>query len=264
MKQIYITILVALLFGSAQAQEYYLRPKAFALKVKETLDVEVYRGNKFDSAEDQKVENARIKSANYYQGSKPESLIDSAGVVKSSLSVPYKSSGLYLTSVELFNSVEQKSRTSLNNQFSEEGFAEVADKAGMKQLFSVNNHYSLKTLTLAEKPSGNPYEAKTDSEFEIVLLQNPYKMKYGEDIIVQVLSKGEPVKKAYVSVTTKALTGSLFASSQVTDDDGKAYVKLNRAGEWLIKAINIVPAEKSADFDRWFSSYSFSFLNNNK
>lgn len=261
MKQLYIALFAVLLSGSVLAQEYYLRPHTFALKGKEDLAVDIFRGNKFDSGEDRKVETARMKAAEFYQGSKPESLIDSAGVVKSSLSVPYKNSGLYLTSVELFNSVEQKSRTSLNNQFSEEGFAEVADKAGMKQLFSVNNHYSLKTLVMADKPSGNAYEAKTESDFEIVLLQNPYKMKYGEDITVQVLSKGEPVKKAFVSVATKALTGSLFASSQVTDDEGKAYIKLNRAGEWLIKAINIVPAEKSADFDRWFSSYSFSFLN---
>lgn len=261
MKQLYIMFLSTLLSGTALAQEYYLRPHTFALKGKEDLNVELYRGNKFDSGEDRKVENSRLKSASIYQGSKPESLIDSAGAVKSSLIVPYKSSGLNLVSVELFNSVEQKSRTSLNNQFAEEGFADAAEKAGMKQLFSVNNHYSLKTLVISDKPSGSAYEVKTDGDFEIVLSQNPYKMKYGEDITVQVLSKGEPVKKAYVAVTTRTLNGSLFASSQVTDDEGKAYVKLNRAGEWLIKAVNILPAEKSADFDRWFSSYSFSFLN---
>lgn len=253
--------LSVLLSGTTLAQEYYLRPHTFALKGKEDLRVELYRGNKFDSGEDRKVENSRLKGASVYQGSKPESLIDSAGSVKSVLMVPYKGSGLNLVSVELFNSIEQKSRTSLNNQFAEEGFADVADKAGMKQLFSVNNHYSLKTLVVSDKPSGSAYGVKTDGDFEIVLSQNPYKMKYGEDITVQVLSKGDPVKKAYVAVTTRTLNGSLFASSQVTDDDGKAYVKLNRAGEWLIKAINILPAEKSADFDRWFSSYSFSFLN---
>lgn len=261
MKQLYISLLATMLSATAIAQEYYLKPHTFGLKDKEAINIEIYRGNKFDSGEDRKVENPRLKSASFFQGSKPENLIDSAGVVMSVLKVPFKNTGLYLTSVDLFNSVEQKSRTSLNNQFSEEGFADVADKAGMKQLFSVNNHYSLKTLVMAEKPSGSAYEVKTEGEFEIVLLQNPYKMKYGEDITVQVLSKGEPVKKAFVSVTTRTLNGSLFASSQVTDDEGKAYVKLNRAGEWLIKAVNILPAEKSADFDRWFSSYSFSFLN---
>lgn len=261
MKHLYILFLGLLISEATSAQEYYLRPHTFALKAKEDLNIELYRGNKFDSSEDRKVENSKFKSANLYQGSKPEGLIDSAGAVKASLTVPYKNSGLNLVSVELFNSVEQKSRTSLNNQFSEEGFADVADKAGMKQLFSVNNHYSLKTLFMAEKPAGSAYEVKTDGDFEIVLSQNPYKMKYGEDITVQVLSKGEPVKKAHVAVTTRTLNGSLFASSQVTDDEGKAYVKLNRAGEWLIKAVNIQPAEKSADFDRWFSSYSFSFLN---
>ncbi|WP_407426615.1 DUF4198 domain-containing protein [Arcticibacter sp.] len=261
MKQLYIMFLATLISGTVLAQEYYLRPHTFALKEKEDLNVELYRGSKFDIGEDRKVENSRLKSAKIYRGAKPENLIDSAGAVKSSLMVPYKSSGLHLVAAELFNSVEQKSRTSLNNQFAEEGFADVADKAGMKQLFSVNNHYSLKTLVISDKASGSAYEVKTDGDFEIVLSQNPYKMKYGEDITVQVLSKGEPVKKAYVAVTTKTLNGSLFASSQVTDDEGKAYVKLNRAGEWLIKAVNILPAEKSADFDRWFSSYSFSFLN---
>lgn len=261
MKHLYILFLAVFVSGSTLAQEYYLRPSAFTIKGREDLSVELYRGNKFDSTEDRKVENSRFKSANLYQGSKPEGLIDSAGAVKSSLTVPYKSSGLNLVTVELFNSVEQKSRTSLNNQFAEEGFADVADKAGMKQLFSVNNHYSLKTLVMAVKSSGSAYEVKTDGDFEIILSQNPYKMKYGEDITVQVLSRGEPVKKAHVAVTTRTLNGSLFASSQVTDDEGKAYVKLNRAGEWLIKAVNILPAEKSADFDRWFSSYSFSFLN---
>lgn len=259
MKYIYITFLIILFARTGSAQEYYLKPQSFITKAEKEVLIDLYRGNKFDTNEDRKIENVKIRNASYFQSSKPISLIDSAGTLKSSFQLPLKDKGLYVTSVELFGSVEQKSKTSLNNQFTEEGFAELAEKIAMKQLFSVNNHYSVKTLIMAEKSSGDAYKISSESDFEIVLMQNPYKMKYGEDVTVQILSKGKAIPKVHVSIVTKTLSGSLFSSEQITDDDGKVYVKLNRAGIWLIKAINILPAEKDADFDRWFSSYSFSF-----
>lgn len=258
MKYIYITLIALMISEAASAQEYYLKPQSFAVEKGADIIVELFRGNKFNSAEDKKIENQKVKSAGYFQGDKSLSLVDSGDVVKA-LTISPKGSGLYLASAELFNSVEQKSRTSLNNQFGEEGFAEVAEKAPMKQLFSVSNHYYVKSLIMSEKPSGDAYRSASGKDLDIVLLQNPYKMKYGEDVTVQILSKNKPVSKAHVTISTKTLSGSLFSTSQVTDDDGKIYVKLNRAGDWLIKAVNITPAKKSADFDRWFSSYSFSF-----
>ena len=261
MKYIYTTFIILLFAKAAAAQEYYLKPQIFNPKAEKEIAIDIYRGNKFDSAEDRKIENVKVKSATYFQGSKPISLIDSAGVVKSSFQIPLKEKGLYLTSVELYGSVEQKSKTSLSNQFTEEGFADLAEKIAMKQLFSVNNHYAVKALIMADKSVGDAYKMSSESDFEIVLMQNPYKMKYGEDVTVQILSKGKALPKVHVSIATKTLSGSLFSSQQITDDDGKVYVKLNRAGIWLIKAINILPAEKEADFDRWFSSYSFSFNN---
>ncbi|WP_069660664.1 DUF4198 domain-containing protein [Arcticibacter eurypsychrophilus] len=261
MKYIYTTFIILLFAGAGSAQEYYLKPQTFMPNSEKEVVIDLYRGNKFDTAVDRKIENVKIKSAAYFKDSKPVSLIDSAGALKSSFLIPLKDKGLYLTSVELYGSVEQKSKTSLSNQFTEEGFADLAEKIAMKQLFSINNHYAVKTLIMAEKPSGDAYKMPSESDFEIVLMQNPYKMKYGEDVTVQILSKGKSLPKVHVSIVTKTLSGSLFSSEQITDDDGKVYVKLNRAGIWLIKAINIVPAEKEADFDRWFSSYSFSFNN---
>ena len=69
---------------------------------------------------------------------------------------------------------------------------------------------------------------------------NPYKMKVGSTIEVACLKDGKPLVGQTV-VTGSEADGKLSAEKSVrSDDKGIIKIKLDRAGKWYAKFINMV------------------------
>lgn len=117
-----------------------------------------------------------------------------------------------------------------------------------------------KTVVKTEKSSRGIYDEKAGQQLEIVLLQNPYKLKYGDDMTAQILLEGKGLKNANVEVLTLAENGAVFTNSYRTDQDGKAYFKVNRTGTWLIRLIQMSASkDTAADYESTGASFTFGF-----
>ena len=260
MKYLFSSFLIIYSFSSLFAQNTYLLPRSFFPQKGEMVEIGGFYGKGFDTIKAKRVPVSQFSGATLYASGKPVDLLP-AGTknTQNYLSVQLNNPGICLVAAKKELLVPDLDREDVIRQLADEGFNSLASKAGDKEEMSVNNIFSSKTLLMVNKPSGGYYEEKTGHDLEIVLMQNPYKMKYGEDLTVQILFRGKPLAQSKAEVYTRTLNGTIFVGDNVTDADGKLYIKLNRSGDWMIKAINAEAASQGADYNHWCSTYTFGF-----
>jgi hypothetical protein len=95
---------------------------------------------------------------------------------------------------------------------------------------------------------------------EIVPLKNPYALKVGERLPVQVLYQGRPLAGALVMLTNLEFDGRPL-ESYVTDRAGQTSFFVPQVGSWLVNVLWTKPIQgnPTADFDTTFSSLTFAY-----
>lgn len=264
MKRFFCFLLFICSFTLTYGQSYFLVPGTFSPSAEATVDIGVFYGKGFDTIKAKKIPVSQLDAAYLFAERKPTSLIPENKDNRTFLSVKLHDTGIFLVTGKKASKSQDIEREDLQRQLSDEGFEALSEKMEDKDEFNLNNTYVAKALLMAAKPSGRFYEEKTGEDLEIILLQNPYKMNYGEDIIAQVLFKGKPLAKARAEVYTRTLNGSVFAGEYLTGDDGRLNIKLNRSGQWMINCVYIAAGDKEQqakgnDYDRWCSTFSFGF-----
>jgi uncharacterized GH25 family protein len=100
----------------------------------------------------------------------------------------------------------------------------------------------------------------TGTQFEIVLLQNPFTLRPGEQQIVQLLFDTRPLAGTTVFAVHRGLDGALTKLNAVTDARGVARFTLDHAGTWLIRSVYLRPCKgcKDVDWESYRAAYSFA------
>ncbi|RYF85021.1 MAG: DUF4198 domain-containing protein, partial [Chitinophagaceae bacterium] len=148
----------------------------------------------------------------------------------------------------------------------EESLTEASKKASGGNSLNLKEKYNryLKTLVKVDKVSGGVYDKILGDEYEIVLKNNPYKGNYGDDITAVVYFKGKPLASAQVEFYIKSPKG-IYPQRLISDQSGQIYFKLSREGIYLLRSIYTLPsASKDADFETWWTSYTFAFSSANE
>lgn len=118
----------------------------------------------------------------------------------------------------------------------------------------------IKALVQSGKPGNDTlYKKITGQQFEIILLQNPYRMNAGGILKTKVLFMGKPLSGKVI--TARNRTGnenSMFLTAR-TDANGICSFKLSRKGEWFIHATQMIPCpdKTDSDWESFWASYSF-------
>ncbi len=103
------------------------------------------------------------------------------------------------------------------------------------------------------------YKKVVGQTFEIILLQNPYKLKTGDVLKAQVLFMGKPLQNKMI--TTRARTGSEPSTSLTSRTDAKGICSftINRKGEWFLHATHMIacPDKTDSNWESFWTSYSF-------
>ncbi len=103
------------------------------------------------------------------------------------------------------------------------------------------------------------HDRQVGQELEILLLDDPWSVKPGAELTVQILFRGKPAEGLPIKGLVDTGDGSIAESHARTDANGVAGFPLEHRGNWLIRATVIRPSDDraAADWDTYYSTYSF-------
>ncbi len=129
--------------------------------------------------------------------------------------------------------------------------------AGAREVFS----RCAKALVAVGNGTGSGWGAGWDRVFdqrlELVAEKNPYTLNGGGELPVRLLYEGKPLAGALVMALQRGRPDKITAR---TDAKGRALLKLDRPGFWLVKAVHMIPAppDAGADWESFWASLTFS------
>ena len=119
-------------------------------------------------------------------------------------------------------------------------------------------------LQVGDGTDGDLHKRVVGQKLEILLLQNPYLLKPGDDLEVQVLFDGKPLGGQRVTAFNGDGERRVSAPRVRTSANGVARFNLNREGFWLVRVVHFIPcAERSdidcseVDWESYWTSYTF-------
>jgi uncharacterized GH25 family protein len=117
-----------------------------------------------------------------------------------------------------------------------------------------------KTLVRAAPAGGadQPADRVLGFPLELVAERPPGQLRDGENLPVQLLYEGRPLAGALVVARHRDDPGRTL--EQRSGADGRVFLPLSRAGQWLVKAVHMrpAPAGSGADWESLWASLRFS------
>ncbi len=245
------------------AHDYFLMPENFFLHKGDKLDVHLITGDQFTKLEEIKYLPSKTTKFMLYDGSKKVDLTkvakDSAAPV---IDYTMENTGQVLLEMNRGYEFKQVSRDTYAEFLSNEGFDKLSEKVKSANQFRIREKYTsyLKTLISVDDHDGNAYEKVLNDDFEIILKDNPYKKKYGDDMTMQLKYKGKPAAAAQVTLYIRTTAANVYPQKLITGKNGEATFTMTREGVYMLRSVFVMPtSDKDADYESWLTSYTFSF-----
>jgi uncharacterized GH25 family protein len=141
----------------------------------------------------------------------------------------------------------------------EEGLERIRKLRGSSNTNAVKEIYSrcAKSLLAVGGGDGQGFDRVLGLELELVPEKNPYALKAGESLPVRLLYHGKPLDGALLIAIPKGAPDAKVSAR--SDRNGRAALRLDRPGLWLIKAVHMVPAPSGsgADWESLWASVTF-------
>lgn len=115
-----------------------------------------------------------------------------------------------------------------------------------------------KSLITVGDAGGAGHDRVLGLALELVPEKNPLALKRGEELPVRLLYEGKPLAGALVVAVPHDLPEAKVSAR--TDAEGRVRLRLDRGGDWLVKAVHMIPAprETGADWESLWASLTFS------
>ena len=173
-----------------------------------------------------------------------------------------ESSGQALIEMTRNVDFDDASRDNFSEYLTNQGLDKLADKVKNSNQFRVREKFTryLKTLVSVDDHDGNAYGKTLNEEYEIILKDNPYDKKYGDDMVVQLKFKGLPAASASIQLFIKSIAGNVYTQNYTTDKKGEINITMSREGIYMLRSVRVEPTkDKDADYQSWWSAYTFAF-----
>jgi uncharacterized GH25 family protein len=248
---------------AATTHDYFLLPENFFLHKGDKLNLHLLSGDQF-------VKQAEIR----YQPKITTKFVLLEGSKKTDLSKVAKDSAAPLVNYAMLNSGQalvdmthgvefnDASRDNYAEFLSSQGLDKLSEKVKNGNQFRVREKHTryMKTLFSVGDHDGSVYSKEMNDDYEIILKNNPYKRKYGDDMTALVMFKGKPAGGASIALYIKSITGNVYTQNLATDKKGEVTFTMSREGIYLLRCVHIEPTkDKDADYESWWASYTFPF-----
>ena len=105
--------------------------------------------------------------------------------------------------------------------------------------------------------TGDVFATELGYTLELIPEDNPYTLSPGDPMSVRLHYRGEPIKGLRVQAFTRDLVDSPI--DQWTDSEGRVSLVLPESGEWILKAVHLVPVDgdPKARWESFWASLTF-------
>jgi hypothetical protein len=258
-----LLVLAAAIGLAATTHDYFLLPENFFMHKGDKLNLHLVGGDVFTKQEEIGYQPGKTSSFILYQGKKKIDLIkvakDSATPI---ISYTMVNSGQGLIDMTRATEFVDASRDSYGDYLSQAGLDKLAEKVKSGNQFRIKEKYTryMKTLFSVDDHDGGVYNKDLNDVYEIILKDNPYNKKYGEDMSAIVKFKGRPESGATVNLYIKSISGNVYSQNLTADKKGEVTFTMSREGIYMLRSTMIEPTkDKNADFESWWASYTFPF-----
>lgn len=178
------------------------------------------------------------------------------------LNLETKEAGNYVVGLSTMTREIDLEGKDFNEYLAHDGIPDtLAERKKKKELDKkVRERYSknVKTIFQAGEEQTENYKTVLGYPVELVPQQNPYKLKAGDTIEILCLKDGKPLAGQYV-MSGRESEGKIVAESNVrTDKKGIAKIKLNSAGKWYVRFINMMPlADPKINYESKWATLTF-------
>ncbi len=258
-----LLILAAVIGLAATTHDYFLLPENFFMHKGDKLNLHLLGGEQFVKSEEIGYQSKKTTSFTLYQGSKK---IDLLHLAKDS-AVPLVdytmvNSGQALVDMTRGTEFIDASRDSYSDYLTQAGLDKLGEKVKNGNQFRIKEKYTryMKTLFAVDDHDGGIYNKDLKDVYEIILEDNPYKKKYGDDMsaLIRFMGKGE--SGATVNLYIKSISGNVYTQNLVADKKGEVTFTMSREGIYMLRSVRIeATKDKDADFQSWWASFTFPF-----
>lgn len=247
------------IFNFVYAHDYWLRPQKFILSKGDTLIVHLYVGDKLKAEIERELQ---MEMTEKFELVKNDGIVDllsqandkSLPILKREIDFD----GLGLIVMERGWAHIELNAQEFNEYLKHEGITDIKidSKNGVQK---ERYRRYLKSLVLSgEEVKGEIYKKVLGQRLEIVLLKNPYLLKVGDDLEVQVLFEGKPLVNKIVTLYSTG-QNDVFEQRVKTNKNGVAKFKVKNSGFQLVRLVHLRKCENCDDIN-WESFWaSFSF-----
>jgi uncharacterized GH25 family protein len=257
MKSIFLFTFFVVVTSGIFAHDLYLQSKPFLLSQPGSVKLSMFLAESFPG-EAQKWRAEKTVSFQLLGPSGPKDL-DHREQTDPSISLP--SEGTYVIGWSATPSYITIDAKHFEEYVRAEGYSNVLDKKSPTVEGKEKYTRYLKTfLQVGNKTTVN-YPQPLGHKIEILPTQNPYALKAGGVLTVQVLFEGKPLASTRVMGTfdTFSKEHDVYAETSQTDSNGRAQIKITKPGIWMICANHMIPAQNDpkADWESFWSNCSF-------
>lgn len=262
MKKGVVVSLCTVLFLTALAHEYVLLAAKYRLQKGETLEMHLFAADGFNLQLERPFQKGLTEK---FELLIKDSTIDLSGQAAGALPivsrlVDFEGGGLvHLERAYARIALPTGKFLAYLKEDHIEGIAGRVDRSKKEQ----KERYTRYIKSLVQ--SGNRYDdtlyrKDIGQAFEIVLLQNSYRLHAGSILRAKVFFRGKPL--ANKIITARNRTGSEAAMTQTarTDVNGGCFFQIKRSGEWFLHATHMIrcPDPSDGDWESFWVSYSFA------
>jgi len=261
LRRLGLAAVLAVLAGSAlQAHDFWIEPSAFRPAIAQRVAVRLRVGQEFKG--DPVPRDPSLMKRFVLAGPGGETAV--AGVPNTEpagfLSIP--APGLYTVAYTSNPEPVQLDAKKFNDYLSQEGLEAIRElrarrgqsEAPDREIFS---RYAKALILAGGGEAAADWNRELGMRLELIPGANPYMLTGSQILPVRLLYNGKPLQGALVTAFTKERPESKFSIR--SDAKGRAALKIDRPGTWLVKAVHMIPAarESGADWESFWASLTF-------
>lgn len=254
-----LSVLSVLSAGALRAHDFWIEPSSFTPAAGERISVRLRVGQRFVG--DPVPRDPQLIERFTAVGSGGETDVlgvpwrDPAGYVS------FAEPGLYLIAYDSDRSPLEQDGPKFEHYLAEEGLERISrlraargqTAAAGREVFS----RCAKSLIAVSGKGGAGFDRVVGLPLELVPEADPTALPAGGELPLRLLRTGKPLAGALVVAIPREAPDARVSGR--TGADGRVRLRIDRPGDWLVKAVDMqpAPADSGADWESFWASFTF-------